>query len=70
MKFMTVLVLALKVILAYLQNKKDSKRMRANMLREVDKACQSFAGSVAEGNEDDVSVKINDLLDEIDLRKK
>ena len=70
MNFFKLLGLILTVVLTYLQNKRDEKKMRATMLQRVDAAFQKFSEGVVTGNEDQVSQSIAALLNEYDLRKK
>ena len=70
MSFFKLIGLIVELLVLYFRNKRDKKKMKVEMMKKVNKATQDFAEDVVSGDEDGVSKKLDDLLNEYDLRKK
>jgi len=50
------------MVLLYIHREENTRKLKLDMMRRVDKAFQEFANDVASGDEDEVSRKISELL--------
>jgi len=62
MKFLVFLAMVVDMISLYVHKKENTRKLKLDMMRRVDKAFQEFADDVASGDEDEVSRKISELL--------